>query len=176
MVIPRQTDVILTVYNRHGNRVFADTLRQVLPGAYVQRHKHYRWSGTDNFGNRLESGYYIYQMESDLAQRTGPLRISRLRRLESGKHPIFSSYYNLDDVPSVQSVSSRNLPDLEPGVYGAYVKGRLAVLYTEGYREKRGLSSGSGAGDADTHLATLRWATNVVMLALAEGSLARAGM
>lgn len=169
MSIPRRTDVTLTVYNRRGEEVFREVLRDMAPGDYFQKYRHYRWHATDTEGNPLESGYYIYRIESDLACRTGPIRVSRLRRLPNARHRLFSACFNISEVPSTAKVSARDLAYGEEGVFGVTVRGRLAICYTEGYREKDALRT----QDAPSREASLQWLTNVVMYALAEGSIAR---
>jgi hypothetical protein len=57
----------------------------------------------------------------------------------------------------------------EPGVFGVSLRGRLAICYTEGYREKDPL----GGEDQSAKEAALKWMTNVVIHALSERSLAR---
>ncbi|MBD3316711.1 MAG: hypothetical protein GF344_13060 [Chitinivibrionales bacterium] len=171
MIIPRTTDVQLSIYNRIGNMVFADTLVDVMPGAYLQKNRHYKWYAVDNNGNDVESGIYIYQIRCDLFQKTGQMRVSRLRRLPDGKHPLFSSFYNIDEVPGEGTKKNKELPYGEEGVYGATIKGRLAICYTEGYKEKEPLSKSDS--QQDDRKAALKWITNVVIHSLAEGSLAR---
>jgi len=169
MIIPRYTSVNLTIYNRIGNVVFADTLKNMAPGAYLQKNRHYRWKAVDNQGNPVESGYYIYQLEADLFRKTGPMRVSVLRQLPNGKHGIFSSFFNISEVPSTETVQTTEMPYGERGVFGVSIKGRLAICYTEGYAEKKGMTSSDNAAKENA----LRWFTNVVIFALSEGSLAR---
>jgi hypothetical protein len=118
-----------------------------------------------------ESGYYIYQIDSDLCRKTGAIKVSRLRRLPNRIHPVFSSKFNLDEVPTAEASSSDELPYGERGVFGVEIKGRLAICYTEGYKEKEWLKN-LGTRDSRQE-AALKWVTNVVVMALAEGSLAR---
>ncbi|MBD3244147.1 MAG: hypothetical protein GF331_26380 [Chitinivibrionales bacterium] len=169
MILPRTTDVTLTVYNRRGAAVFTETLEQVDAGAYLQKFDHYRWHAVDNAGNPLESGPYVYRIEAGLARKTGPIYVSKLRRLPNGKHGIFSSSFNITEVPSTVRVKADELPYGEEGVFGVSIDGRLAVCYTEGYREKDALN----LADVFAREASLQWMTNVVMHALAERSLAR---
>lgn len=169
MILPRRTDVTLTVYNRRGATVFTQTLEQVPAGAYLQKFDHYRWHAVDNAGNPLESGPYVYRIEADLASKTGPIYVSKLRRLPDGKHGVFSSSFNISEVPTSVRVKADELPYGEQGVFGASIRGRLAICYTEGYREKDALSQ----ADASARDASLQWMTNVVMHAMAERSLAR---
>lgn len=169
MILPRYTDVYLSIYNKIGNMVFTDTLADMLPGAYLQKYRHYRWHAVDNQGNPVESGYYIYQIESDLLRKTGPMRVSILRKLPNGKHGIFSAFYPISEVPTTQTVKSEELPYGEKGVFGVSLRGRLAICYTEGYKEKGALTSDDVAAEENA----LKWMTNVVIHALAEGSLAR---
>ncbi len=167
MIIPRRTDVMFRVFNKLGDRVYADTLKNLLPGPYLKKNKDYRW----NAGDR-SSGYYIYQIEADLARKTGPMLVSHLRKLPNGTHPVFSAYFNLSEVPSTESPKAEDLPYNEPGVFGYSREGRLAICYTEGYKEKTWLKN---LGQKDTRQENaLKWVTNVVFQALgAEGSLAR---
>jgi hypothetical protein len=169
MIIPRYTNVNLTIYNKIGIIVYADTLKNKAPGTYLQKKRDYKWYSVDNLGNEVQSGYYIYQIEADLFKKTGALRVSELRRLPNGKHNIFSSYFNISEVPSTETVSSDQLPYGERGVFGYLPKGRLAICYTEGYKEKNAIPS----SDQAAREAALKWMTNVIIQAISEGSLAR---
>jgi len=171
MILPRQTDVYITIYNKIGNVVFTDTLKDKLPGAYLQKNRHYRWHAVDNQGNGVESGYYIYQVISDLHKQTMPMKVSKLRRLPNGKHKVFSSYFNISEVPTKETVKSEELPFGEKGVFGVSLRGRLCICYTEGYKEKALL--GKSNKDAAAEEASLKWVTNVIIQMLQEGSLAR---
>ncbi len=169
MILPRTTDVTLSIYNERGVLVFRDERKQVPQGAYLQRYRHYRWNAVDNEGRPLESGYYIYRIEADLCRKTGPIGISKLRLLPGGKHGIYSARYHISEVPSTVSTKPRELAYGEKGVFGVSIRGRLAVCYAEGYGEKNALV----LGDALAQEASLKWITNVVMHALAERSPAR---
>ena len=171
MILPRQTNVNITIFNKFGAPVFLDTLKNLDAGAHTQRTRDYKWFAVDNQGNEVESGYYIYKIESDLCVKTGPLRVSRLRRLPNGKHRIFSSFYNISNVPTKEAVNPSELPYGDMNVFGVSDKGRLAICYTEGYKEKSVL--GKSANDPPAQNAALKWVTNVVIYALSEGSLAR---
>ncbi len=169
MILPRQTNVSFSVYNKFGNVVFADTLKNIGPGAFLQKHRHYRWYCVDNQGNDVESGYYVYQMKADLFVKTGAIRVSLLRKLPNGKHGIFSSYFNISEVPSTKTARSEDLSYGEPGVFGVALRGRLAICFTEGYTEKEPI----GGDDPAAQEAALKWMTNVVIHALSERQLAR---
>jgi hypothetical protein len=169
MILPRTTDVTLSIYNRHGVLVYRDERKRIPPGAYLQKYRHYRWNAVDNEGRLLESGYYIYRIEADLCRKTGAVGISKLRLLPSGKHDIYSARYNISEVPSTVSAKARDLAYGERGVFGVSLGGRLAICYAEGYGEKSALV----LGDALAREASLKWMTNVVMHALAERSLSR---
>jgi hypothetical protein len=173
MILPRYTSVAITIYNKIGNVVFVDTLKNMFPGTYTQKNRDYKWYAVDNQGNEVESGYYIYQISSDLARKTGPIRVSKLRRLPDGKHGLFSSFFKISEVPSTEAAKSENLPYGVEGVYGVSIKGRLVLCFTEGYKEKKMLSKEAASNDPSAHETTLKWVTNVVIHALSEGSLAR---
>lgn len=169
MILPRTTDVSFTIYNKFGNTVFTDTIEDIGPGAYVQKKRDYKWYCVDNLGNELESGYYIYQVKADLFVKTGAVRVSVLRKLPNGRHGIFSSYYPVSEVPSTSTVKSDELSYGEPGVFGVWFKGRLAIVFTEGYKEKEPLAGDDQAAKE----AALKWMTNVVIHAVSERNLAR---
>ena len=171
--LPRFCDVSFTVYNKLGNPVYNSTLKNMKPGDYLQKNRGERqkWWAVDNDGNEVESGYYIYTMETDLFKKTGAIRVSKLRKLPNGKHPVFSSFFNISEVPTTQSDAPDQLPYGERGVFGAAEKGKLFLCYTEGYKEKEKLIS-TGTKDPN-QIAALKWVTNVITLALQESSLAR---
>ncbi len=170
MTIPQTTNVSVTIYNKLQNVVFADTLKKLSQGLHTQKSKGYKWRAVDNDGNDVEPGYYICQISADLCQKTMPLVVSRLTKL-SNKHPLFSAYYPITDVPTSLPLNPSDLPYGEMGVYGYSVKGRMTMCYTEGYMEKEKLKT-TGTKD-DQQIAALKWVTNVIFYALSEASLAR---
>ena len=171
MVLPQPADVEITILNRGGAVVFADTLRHLPDGAYVQRRNGYRWNAVDNFNNDVPSGYYIYRAEAGLCRTTWPIRVSLLRYLKPGRHPIFSAAFPLSDIPSMHQSQPDDLPYMQRGVFGAFINGRLSICYTEGYGELLILRD-QQVKDL-RHDAILRWMANIVVTALDKGSLAR---
>jgi hypothetical protein len=169
MIIPTRTDLVFTVYNRNGAEVFRRELTGVEPNAYLQKHRHFRWHMCDNTGAPLESGFYIYRIEAGLFRQTGAVGISSLRMLRHGQHGIYSSYFNISEVPASLRVKSEQLTYGEPGLFGVSQRGRLAIVYAEGYGEKDALRLGNTAASE----ASLKWMSNVVMHALSERALAR---
>jgi hypothetical protein len=169
MILPRTTTVSLAIYNKIGNLVYTDTLKNKPPGAYLQKNRHYRWLCTDNQGTPVEPGYYVYQIKADLSVRTGPVGVSKLLKLTNGKHGVFSSFFNISEVPSKVTIKSEELSYGEPGVFGVAFRGRMCILYTEGYQEKDPL----GADDPAAKEAALKWMTNVIIYAVSDRGLAR---
>lgn len=169
MILPRETNVSISIYNKFGTPIFNDTIKKIGPGAFLQKNRHYRWNCADVQGNQVESGYYVYQVRADLFVKTGPVGVSVLRKLTNGKHGIFSSYYPIAEVPTKEALKPDALSYGEPGVFGVMFRGRLAVLFTEGYKEKDPI----GGEDQAAKEAALRWMTNVVIYALSERQLAR---
>ncbi len=168
-VLQCATDVSLRIYSRQGRMVFADTLRDIPAGQYLQRTDGYKWYGTDDRGVCLPSDTYVYQIEAGLARKTGAVRLSRLRRLEPASHDLFKSHFVFAEPPLFESLPSAALPYQEPGVYGVMVDRHLAMVYAEGYKIHRLLRS----RQEHDQTAALRWLTNVVICALGEGSIAR---
>jgi hypothetical protein len=171
MVLPQPADVEITILNRGGAVVFTDTLRRLPDGAYLQRRNGYRWNAVDNFNNEAPSGYYIYRAEAGLCRTTWPLRVSLLRYLKPGRHPIFSAAFPLSDIPSMHQSQPDDLPYMQRGVFGASINGRLSICYAEGYGELMILRD-QRVKDL-RHDAILRWMANVVVTALGKGSLVR---
>jgi hypothetical protein len=164
----RTTDLIFSVFTKEEREIYCDTLRSVPAGVFYQGRRGYAWQGVDANGQPVPSGCYIYRFQADLAQVTGPLCVSALRRL-GPQHPLFSSYYAHTSPPQAYAIPPTQLPDGEQGVFGVSIDERLAVVYEEGY----GLSTLLSSGKPDDRTLALKWLTNVLFAALAEGSLAR---
>ncbi|MCL5019337.1 MAG: T9SS type A sorting domain-containing protein, partial [Patescibacteria group bacterium] len=58
--IARLEDVKIIIYNILGQEIKTVISEQLPAGMYEVR-----WNGTDNFGNKVSSGIYIYRMETD---------------------------------------------------------------------------------------------------------------
>lgn len=163
--------------DEEGARGFRGLIRNLIdeslvrPGQYTLKGKHYRWHGGDSRGVEVESGLYFYRAEAGLCRVTHPVRVSRLRKLPIGRHPVFSAYYRLSDIPSIGGQKLDFLPYEDRGVYGVIRDGRPVVLYTEGYFEREVFRP--RRKDPERRQTLYRWLTNVVVYGLGQGSLGR---
>jgi hypothetical protein len=176
LIVPKPVDVEITVFGNRGQTVFTDTIRNLGVGSYDQRTTCYRWNCTDTRGGEVPSGYYVCRVEAELFRQTYPMRVSALRLLPPGRHPVFRSFFDVSDVPFAgqRSVEEMNLPYDEPGTYGVSKGQRLVICYSEAHNEMQLLRTEEGKGFGRE--AALRWLTNVIVHSLGEGSLARGGM
>lgn len=165
MVLPKACEVTVTILNRNGAPVFIDSLA-AGPGAYEDTYRCFRWYSQYSGGSSAPSGFYMYQVEAELAKQTFPIRVSALRRLTAGAHPIFQAYFTISDVPLLRSVEPIALPTNEPGVFGVRKGGRMAVCYSEGYGELNLIDNKETGGRGRE--AALRWMTNVIVYLLGE--------
>jgi hypothetical protein len=58
--LPRQSQVVLTVFNLIGQKVNTLVNSKAMPGRHT-----IRWHGTDDAGRRLSSGVYLYRLEAE---------------------------------------------------------------------------------------------------------------
>ena len=71
--LARTTDVQITIYNAHGIAVRHLELGHQSTGYYTSRNRAAYWDGKNDFGERVTSGIYFYQLQADT--------ISPLRRM-----------------------------------------------------------------------------------------------
>ena len=58
--VPEPSQIKITIYNRLGQKV-----RTLLDGTKAAGHYQINWNGTDDFGNKVSSGVYFYQLETE---------------------------------------------------------------------------------------------------------------
>jgi len=102
MSLLQKTDVEIRILNVSGQQVFGDTLRGVGAGAFDDVNNCYRWDSRDSRGIEAPSGYYLLQIEAGLCRQTHGMRVSRLRKLSVGNHPVYNSVFSIDDLPRFQ--------------------------------------------------------------------------
>ncbi|MBD3420771.1 MAG: hypothetical protein GF398_11690 [Chitinivibrionales bacterium] len=165
MSVAEQTDVLVTIRNRHEDIVFTDTLHNLQRGSYNQRLKHYRWYAEDNRGREVPSGLYLMQFEAGLSLSYEICRVSRLRRLMPN-HRLFNSFFAHARLAPSHQPEPEQLLYAEPLIFASEINDRLAILFTDGYREDIALQSVEER--EFERIAAQKWMTNIVFQVLNE--------
>ena len=63
--LAKSTDVHVTIYNAHGTVVRHLELGHQSGGYYTSRSRSAYWDGRNDFGERVASGIYFYQLQAD---------------------------------------------------------------------------------------------------------------